>query len=80
MINYFRFPYLFFNFLDGFSTEEETQVSYDVMNLYLSIPIDKAITFLIDTLNIDLDDLSTCTKLTITDIHKLTKFCLSKFL
>ena len=46
--------------------------------MYPSIPIDKAITVLIDTLNNDLDDLNTRTKLTLTDIHKLTELCLSK--
>ena len=60
------------------TTQEEIQVSYDVINLYPSIPIDKAITVLIDTLNNDLDDLNTRTKLTLTDIHKLTELCLSK--
>ena len=60
------------------TTQNEIQVSYDVINLYPSIPIDKAITVLIDTLNNDLDDLNTHTKLTLTDIHKLTELCLSK--
>ena len=60
------------------TTQEEIQVSYDVTNLYPSIPIDKAITVLMDTLNNDLDDLNTHTKLTLTDIHKLTELCLSK--
>ena len=31
-----------------------------------------------DTLNNELDDLNTRTKLTITDIHKLTELCLCK--
>ena len=43
------------------TTQEEIQVSFDVTNLYRSIPIDKAITVLIDTLNNDLDDLNTHT-------------------
>ena len=60
------------------TTQEKIQVSYDVINLYPSMPIDKAITVLIDTLNNDLDDLNTRTKLTLTDIHKLTELCLSK--
>ena len=42
------------------------------------IPIDKAINVLMDTLNNDLKDLNTCTKLTFTDIHKSTELCLSK--
>ena len=32
------------------TTQKEIQVSYDVTNLYSSIPIDKAITVLMDTL------------------------------
>ena len=60
------------------TTQEEIQVSYDVTNLYPSIPIDKAINVLMDTLNNDLNDLNTRTKLTLTDIHKLTELCLSK--
>ena len=58
--------------------QEEIQVSYDVIDLYLSIPIDKAIIVLIDTLNNDLGDLNTRTKLTLTDINKLRELCLSK--
>ena len=50
----------------------------DVINLYPSIPIDKAIIVLIDTFNNDLDDLNTCTKLTLTNIHKLRELCLGK--
>ena len=50
----------------------------DVINLHSSIPIDKVITVLTDTINNDLDDLNTRTKLTLTDIHKLTELCLSK--
>ena len=60
------------------TSQEEIQVSYDVTNLYPSIPIDKTITVLKDTLNNYLDDLNTRTKLTLTDIHKLTELCLSK--
>ena len=30
-----------------------------------------------DILNNDLDDLNTCAKLTLTDIHNLTELCLS---
>ena len=58
------------------TTQEEIQVSYDVINLYLSIPVEKAITVLVDTSNNGLDDLNTRTKLTLTDIHKLTELML----
>ena len=60
------------------TTQEEIQVSYDVINLYQSIRTDKTIIVLIDTLNNDFDDLSTRIKLTLTDIHRLTELCLSK--
>ena len=60
------------------TTQVKIQVSYDATNLYPSIPINKAITVLMDTLNNDLDDLNTRTKLTLTDIQKLTELCLSK--
>ena len=60
------------------TTQEEVQVSYDVTCLYPFVPIDKAMTILTDTLNNDLDDLNTRTKLTLTDIHELTDLCLSK--
>ena len=33
--------------------QDEVQVSYDVVNLYHSVPVDKAIRILIDTLNND---------------------------
>ena len=59
-------------------TQEEIQVLHDIINLYPSIPVDKAIIVLIDTLNNDLDDLNTHTKLTLTDMHKLTELCFSK--
>ena len=46
--------------------------------MYPSIPRDKAITVLMGTLNNNLDDLNTRTKLTLTDMNKLTELCLSK--
>ena len=58
--------------------QHEVQVSYDVVNLYPSVPIDKAINVLIDTLNNDKEHLKEHTKLTLKDIHKLTELCLSK--
>ena len=57
------------------NNSRKDQVSYDVTSLY---PIDKAMTILTDTLNNDLDDLNTRTKVTLTDIHELTDLCLSK--
>ena len=58
--------------------QDELQVPYDVVNLYLSVPVDKAISVLIDILNSDKEQLKEPTKLTLTDIHKLTELCLSK--
>ena len=54
------------------------QVSYGVVNLYPSVPVDKAINILMDTLNNGKEHLQERTKLTLTDIHKLTELCLSK--
>ena len=58
--------------------QHEVQVSYDVVNLYPSVPVDKAIIVLIDTLNNDKEHLKEHTKSTLKDIHKLTELCLSK--
>ena len=60
------------------TTQEEIQVSYGVTCLYPFVPIDKAITILIDTLKNYLDNLNTSPKLTLSDIHKLTDLCLNK--
>ena len=58
--------------------QDEIQVSYDAVNLYPSVPVDKAINVLIDTLNNDKEHLKEeRTKLTLTDIHKLTELYLS---
>ena len=57
---------------------EETQVSYDVVNLYPSVPIGKAITAMLDMINEDFTDVKTRTKLTIVDIKILLELCLSK--
>ena len=59
------------------TTQEEIQVSHDVINLHPSVPMDKAVTVLIETLNNDLDDRNTRTKL-LTDIDKVMVLCLSK--
>ena len=60
------------------NNSRRNSIIIDVTNLYPSIPIGKAINVLMDTLNNDLNDLNTRTKLTLTDIHKLTELCLSK--
>ena len=57
----------------------EIQTSFDVVNLYPSVPTDEAVAVIIEILNndIDIDDLRRRTKLTLTDIHKLIELCLS---
>ena len=50
----------------------EIQTSFDVVNLYPSVPIDEAVAGIIDILNTDIHDL-----LTLTNIHKLIQLCLS---
>ena len=55
----------------------EIQTSFDVVNLYPSVPIDKAVAVIIETLNNDINDLQKRTKLTLPDIHKLIELCLS---
>ena len=58
--------------------QDEVPVLYDVVNLHPSVPVDKAINVLIDTLNHGKEHLKERTKLTVTVIHKLTELCLSK--
>ena len=56
----------------------EVQVSYDVVNLYPSVPIDKSIQVVVDLAKEDYQDLKLRTKLNIEDIEKLLRLCLSK--
>ena len=58
--------------------QDEVQVSYNVVNLYASVTVDKAINVLIDALNRNKEHLKERTKLTLTNIHKLTELCLGK--
>ena len=55
---------------------EEVQVSYDVVALYPSVPIKKAIEAIIDLLKQD-EEFESRTKLTIADIKKLLEVCLN---
>ena len=55
-------------------------MSYDIINLYPSVPINKALDVLIDQLNNDKDDLMKRTKLCLKDIYELAELCLSKCL
>ena len=56
----------------------EVQVSYDVVALYPSVPISKAIDAVMDLLQEDAVDVSTRTKLELGDIKMLIELCLSK--
>ena len=57
---------------------DEVQVSYDIVNLYPPIPINKALNVLIDQLNNGKDNLMKRTKLCLKDIYELAELCLSK--
>ena len=55
----------------------EVQVSYDVVNLYPTVPLKKATDAILDLLNKD-DDLKNQTKLTLLELRQLLELCLSK--
>ena len=55
----------------------EVQVSYDVVNLYPTVPLKKATDAILDLLNKD-DDLKNRTKLTLLGLRQLLELCLSK--
>ena len=57
---------------------DEIQVSYDVVNLYPSVPVKEAIEVLTDQLNQDRENLKNYTKLTIGEIKDLLDLCLSR--
>ena len=57
---------------------DEIQVSYDVTNLYPSIPIDKAIDVILQQLSEDYEDLKTIMKLTLVDIQQVIELCVSE--
>ena len=54
------------------------QVSYDIVNLYPSVPINKALDVLVDQLNTDKGGLMKRTKLCLKDIYELAELCFSK--
>ena len=58
---------------------DEVQVSYDIVNVYPSVPINKALDVLIDQQNNDKDDLMKRTKLCLKNIYELDELCLSKY-
>ena len=63
---------------DWLVKRDEVQVSYDIVNLYPSVPINKALDVLMDQLNNYKDGLMKRTKLCLKDIYELAELCLSK--
>ena len=57
--------------------KDEVQVSYDVVNLYPSIPVKEATDVLVDQLSKD-EEFRTVTKLTIPEVKAMIDLCLSK--
>ena len=57
---------------------DEIQCSFDVVNLYPSVPIDKAIIVILEMLQADIVHLSTRTKFNLNDIKKLVMLSLKK--
>ena len=55
----------------------EIQVSYDIVNLYPSVPLDRSIQVIVDFLQDDHAELKKRTKLNLTDIQQLLELCLS---
>ena len=53
-------------------------MNFNFMNLYLSVPVNKALDILIDQLNNDKDDLMKRTKLCFKDIYEVADLCHSK--
>jgi len=56
--------------------DNETQVSFDVVALYPSVPIKKAMDVIVQIIRNDWESFQQTTKLTITDIKKLLDLCL----
>ena len=56
----------------------EIQVSYDVVNLYPSASLDKAIGAIVESLKNDFNNVTTRTKFTLVDIHQLIELCVSE--
>ena len=58
--------------------KDEVQVSYDVVALYPSVPVSKAIDGITDILAADMHEIKKRTKLTLLDIRSLIELCLQK--
>ena len=57
---------------------DKVQVSYDIVNLYLSVRINKALDVLKEQLNNDQDNLMKKNKLYLKYIYELAELCLRK--
>ena len=57
----------------------ESQVSYDIVNLYPSVPLDRSIQVIVEFLQDDHAELKKTTKLNLKDIQQLLELCLSEF-
>ena len=57
---------------------DEIQVSYDVVALYLSIPMEKSIEVMSDFLNANMDEIKARTKLSFHDLREMIELCLKK--
>ena len=56
----------------------EIQVSYNIVHLYPSVPLDKSTQVIVEFLQDDHVELKKRTKLNLTDIQQLLELCLSK--
>ena len=63
---------------DWLIKRDEVQMSYDIVNLYPSVPINKALNVLMDQLNSDKADLMKRTKFCLKLIYELAELCLNK--
>ena len=54
----------------------EIQVSYDVVNVYQSVPLDRSVRVIVEFLQDDHAELKKRTKLSLEDIQQLLELCL----
>ena len=56
----------------------DIQVSYDVVNLYPTVPLDIAVSVIVEYLKNDFNNVKRRTKLTLINIHQLIELCVSE--
>ena len=59
-------------------SSNEIQVSYDVINLYPSVPFDKPVDVIVEYLKNDFNKVKTRTKLTLVDLYQIIELCVSE--